>query len=213
MAASDASARLSAAPARQWLALGACVAVVAFLAAQVLLAGPVTQVDLQVTTFLAQHRQPWLTPVMLFVADAHQTAKLLAATALLAMVLAWRRRWRDLPLLAVVPAGMLLNVGLKHLFARPRPGLPEPLVHITTFSFPSGHAIASTVFYGMLCMLVFAHTRSRAWRAPTLGVAIAMVLLVAFSRVYLGAHYVSDVVAGVAEGLALLLLFARFVRR
>lgn len=213
MAASDAPAQLSAAPARQLLALGACIAVVGFLAAQVLLAGPVTHVDLQVTTFLAQHRQPWLTPAMLFVADAHETLKLLGITALLAMVLAWRRHWRDLRLLAVVPAGMLLNVGLKHLFARPRPVLPEPLVQITTFSFPSGHAIASTVFYGMLCMLVFAHTRSRAWRGLALCLAVAMVLLVTFSRVYLGAHYVSDVVAGVAEGSALLLLFVRFVRR
>lgn len=213
MAPSDAPAQLNAAVSRPLLAVAACIAVIAFLAAQVLLAGPVTHVDLQVTTWLAGHRQPWLTPFMLFVADAHETLKLLAATALLGMVLAWRRHWRDLRLLAVVPAGMLLNVALKHLFARPRPVLPEPLVQITTFSFPSGHAVASTVFYGMLCMLLFAHTRSRARRVLALGIAAAMVLLVTFSRVYLGAHYLSDVVAGAAEGLALLLLFARFVRR
>lgn len=213
MAASDAPAKLNAAASRPLLAAGACVALVAFLAAQLLLAGPVTQVDLQVTTWLAQHRPPWLTPAMLFVADAHETLKLLAATALVGLLLAWRRRWRDLRLLAVVPAGMLLNVALKHLFARPRPVLPDPIVQITTFSFPSGHAVASTVFYGMLCMLLFAHTRSRAGRGLALGAAVAMVLLVTFSRVYLGAHYPSDVVAGVAEGCALLLLFARFVRR
>ncbi|HEX7887721.1 MAG TPA: phosphatase PAP2 family protein [Ramlibacter sp.] len=213
MAASDAPARLSAAPARALFPLAACLAVLLFLAAQVLLAGPLTRVDGHITAWLSQHRQPWLTPVMLFVSDAHQTAKLLAATALLAMVLAWRRQWRDLRLLAVVPAGMLLNVALKHLFARPRPVLAEPLVQITTFSFPSGHAVASTVFYGMLCALVFVHARSRWWRGAAVCAAIAMVLLVTSSRVYLGAHYLSDVVAGAAEGLALLLLFLRWARR
>jgi undecaprenyl-diphosphatase len=204
---------VSAPPPRLLVPLGACLLVIAALAAQVMLAGPVTHLDLQVTTVLAQHRQPWLTAAMLFLADAHETVKLLAATVLVGMLLASRRRWRDLRLLAVVPAGMLLNVALKHLFARPRPVLPEPLVQLTTFSFPSGHAVGSTVFYGMLCLLVFAHTRSRWRRAMVLAAAFAMVLLVTFSRVYLGAHYVSDVVAGVAEGVALLLLWRRFLLR
>jgi membrane-associated phospholipid phosphatase len=213
VAASDAPAKLNAAPARLLFPLAACLAVILFLAAQVLLGGPITRVDGQVTTWLSLHRQSWLTPVMLLVSDVHQTSRLLTATALIAMVLAWRRQWLDLRLLAVVPAGMLLNVGLKHLFGRPRPVLAEPLVQITTFSFPSGHAVASTVFYGMLCALVFAHARSRWRRGFAVCVGIAMVLLVVSSRVYLGAHYLSDVVAGIAEGLVLLLLFLRWARR
>jgi undecaprenyl-diphosphatase len=108
---------------------------------------------------------------------------------------------------------MLLNVGLKHLFQRPRPILDEPLVELVTYSFPSGHAVASTVFYGAACALVCTHVRSPALRVLAVGAAIAMVLLVTFSRVYLGAHYLSDVVAGVAVGLASLLLFLRWRAR
>ena len=85
----------------------------------------------------------------------------------------------------------------------------EPLAHLTTYSFPSGHAVASTVFYGALCVLVLQRVRSPAWRVAALAGAVAMVLLVAFSRVYLGAHYLSDVLAGIAVGAACVAAFPR----
>jgi undecaprenyl-diphosphatase len=144
---------------------------------------------------------------MLLVSAAHQTKWLLAVTLVIAAVFAWRRHWPQVARLGVVPVGMLLNAGLKNVFRRPRPQLPDPLVHLATLSFPSGHAAASTVFYGALCALVFARWRSGAVRAAAIGVSAVMVLLVAFSRVYLGAHYLSDVVAGVALGAICLALF------
>jgi len=178
----------------------ACVLTVGLLALQVWTDGPVTRLDEQVTLWLAAHRQPALTRVMLLVSDAHQTSRLLAVTALVAVWLALRRQGRQLARLAVVPAGMLLNAGLKQVFMRPRPALDDPLVRLATLSFPSGHAAASTVFYGALCALVFARFRQPALRAGAVAIAVAMVLAVTFSRVYLGAHYLSDVVAGVAAG-------------
>jgi undecaprenyl-diphosphatase len=190
-----------------------CAAVVALLAVQVLTQGPMTQVDQAVTLALAARRQPWLTEGMLWIADAHETVKLLAITALVAMWRVWRRDAGALRLLLVVPVAMLLNVALKVLMQRPRPQLHEPLVHLATFSFPSGHAVASTVFYGVMCALVFTHARSRAVRSAAALVAVAMVLLVAFCRVYLGAHYLSDVIAGVAVGIACLAVAQRWRRR
>jgi membrane-associated phospholipid phosphatase len=198
---------------RFWPTVLSCIAVVVVLAAQVLMQGPVAQVDQQVTLYLAAHRQPWLTPVMLWIADAHETVKLLAVTALVAMWRGWRRDVGALRLLPVIPAAMLLNVALKNVFQRPRPLLHEPLVHLSTYSFPSGHAVASTVFYGVMCMLVFTHARSRAVRWVAAVFAVVMVLLVAFCRVYLGAHYLSDVIAGVAVGIACLALVRRWRRR
>jgi undecaprenyl-diphosphatase len=186
----------------------ACVLLVAGLALQVWTEGPVTRLDQAVTLWLALHRSPVLTRAMLFVSAAHQTGKLLAVTALLGGWLAIRRDWAALPRLLVVPTGMLLNAGLKNVFQRPRPHLEHPLVQLATLSFPSGHAAASTVFYGALCALVFAHTRSAAARRFTLAAAGVKVPLVMFSRVYLGAHYVSDVVAGAAVGAICLALFA-----
>jgi len=101
-----------------------------------------------------------------------------------------------------VPGGMLLNVALKHAFRRIRPSFDDPLLSLVTYSFPSGHTAAATVFYGLLaCYLV---RRTQAWRVRVLIVAgaVAMVMLVALSRMYLGVHYLSDVLAAAAEGAA-----------
>lgn len=190
----------------------ACLAVIGLLAWQVLSSGPVTVLDAQLTQYLAQRRAPWLNALMLAVANGHDTVRVLGAAVLVALWRVWRQQARDLVCLAVVPTGMLVNVALKHAFARPRPVLEDPLVHLTTFSFPSGHAVASTVFYGALCALVLAHARSRLARGLAMGAAAFMVLVVCFSRVYLGAHYLSDVVAGVCVGLLCLLALRRPAR-
>jgi len=190
-----------------------CLAVAGLLAAQVLRHGPMLEIDRDISLFFAAHRQAWLTRTMLLVSQLHQTLVLLAATALLALWRGWRRDWFSVRALLVVPAGMLANMGLKNLVQRARPALDDPLVQIATYSFPSGHAVASTVFYGMLCALVITHSRSPLLRGCAAAAAVAMVLLVTFSRVYLGAHYPSDVIAGVALGTVCVLLFLRLAAR
>ncbi|WP_354004380.1 phosphatase PAP2 family protein [Ramlibacter pallidus] len=192
---------------RAWLAVAAGLLVFAFFALQLLLQGPFTRLDHQLAQWFAAHRTGWLNAMMLFVADAHETEKVLAATAVLAAWRAWRHDGADLRLLAVVPAGMLVNLALKHAFQRDRPVLEDPLVHLTTYSFPSGHAVASTVFYGALCLLAWHHARAPGLRAAAAAGAAAMVLLVCASRVYLGAHYLSDVIAGVAVGTLCVVAF------
>lgn len=194
------------------VALGALV-LFALLAAQVLAQGPLTLLDRELMLFLADHRAPWVTRFMLGVSAAHETLPLLAATALVAAALAWRGHARWAWGLAAVPTGMLLNVGLKQLFQRARPVLDEPLVQLATFSFPSGHGVASTVFYGSLCLLVLAHARARAWRYAAVAAALAMVVLVCFSRLYLGAHYLSDVLAAVCAGVLWVIAWTALVRR
>jgi membrane-associated phospholipid phosphatase len=186
--------------------VAACLLLFALLAQQVMSGGELTRIDPRITSWLASHRQGWLTQAMLLVSALHRTAPVLALTGAVAWLL-----WRDRLLLAV-PGGMLLNVGLKNVFQRIRPALDMPLVHLTTFSFPSGHAVAATVFYGALCSLALRRLRHPLARALALAAAVAMVLLVCFSRVYLGAHYLSDVVAGVAVGLAWLLLAGGLLR-
>ena len=198
---------------RHWriaLAIFCCV-VAGLLAAQVVLHGPVLAVDHTVTFWWAAHRQPWLTRCMLLVSEMHETVPLLLLTGVL---MAWRAREGDkrgVRCLLAVPAAMLLNIALKDSFQRARPVLTDPLVRLGTYSFPSGHAVASTVFYGMLCAIVFARTRSRRIRAAVATLACVMVPLVAFSRVYLGAHFMSDVLAGIAVGTLCVLLFSRWL--
>jgi undecaprenyl-diphosphatase len=201
------------APRLRWTLALFCLAVLALLTLQVMRHGPMLELDQGVSLYFSRHRTPVVTGVMAALSAMHQTVWVLAATALIALVLGLRKAWESMRALLVVPVGMLLNVGLKDMFRRARPHWDDPLVQLASYSFPSGHALAATVFYGMLCALVFEHTRSRLWRGVAATVTVVMVVLVCLSRVYLGAHYPVDVIAGVAEGTFCVLLFLGWLRR
>jgi membrane-associated phospholipid phosphatase len=114
-----------------------------------------------------------------------------------------RWHWRRVALLALaLGGGALLNLLLKLAFGRPRPVLPDPFVTLESLSFPSGHAMVSTIFYGLAGWLLWRRAAAR-WqrRLAALG-AVGMIIAVGASRVYLGAHYLTDVLAGFAAGAA-----------
>lgn len=109
------------------------------------------------------------------------------------LVLAWLRHWREALFAALALGGSaLLNMGTKALFARDRPALWESIAPEETFSFPSGHAMGTATLAWVLVLLAW---RTR-WRWPVLLAAVAGVFLVGCSRVYLGVHYPSDILAG-----------------
>jgi undecaprenyl-diphosphatase len=128
--------------------------------------------------------------------------KVVAVAILIGMaVLVRRRRWPSLLLLVtMVPLGMLANRGLKLLVERPRPGL-DAAVGSHGFSYASGHTVAITLCCGYLVIQTFRLTTWWPWRIAALAGALAVVALVAFSRVYLGVHHASDVVAAVLLGV------------
>jgi undecaprenyl-diphosphatase len=121
--------------------------------------------------------------------------------ALGALVL--RRRWRAVWLLLLaLPGGMLVNTLLKLGFDRPRPDLVARLVEVETASFPSGHAMLSAIGYLTMGALLAGAAERRRDRAYILGVAVALTLLIGSSRVFLGVHWPSDVLAGWCLGAA-----------
>lgn len=101
---------------------------------------------------------------------------------------------------------MLLNVLMKYAFHRARPSFDDPLLVLTTYSFPSGHVAGATLFYGVVAAMLISRTAAWRWRVMVVLAAITMVALVALTRVYLGVHYLSDVLAAFAEGVAWLAL-------
>ena len=173
------------------------------IAEDVVTGDTITLVDVRLAHWFHARATPGFTRAMLVVTHWHSIPGECLMGALLAL---WFRRrrahyWMIVCLIAV-PGGMLLNVALKHVFQRARPSFDDPLLSLLTYSFPSGHTAAATVFYGLLaCYLV---RRVHGWRArvPVVLAAVAMVVLVALSRMYLGAHYLSDVLAAAAEGAA-----------
>lgn len=117
----------------------------------------------------------------------------------LALVLLMRSRWAQAQYwIAAVGGAGLINWIAKHLFARERPAMWEVITRLDSYSFPSGHAMGSMAAMSALVVLLWL-TR---WRYPMLLFAIPFVLIVGLSRVYLGAHYPSDILAGWAASLA-----------
>ncbi|AIE88063.1 phosphoesterase [Fimbriimonas ginsengisoli Gsoil 348] len=106
--------------------------------------------------------------------------------------------------------GLPIDFGLKAIFARPRPGqdLVSILLPASGYSFPSGHALGSTVVYGFLAFLSWVHLKEYKARKPVTVIFAILPLLISLSRVYVGAHWLSDVVAGVTLGLIVVILMA-----
>ena len=120
---------------------------------------------------------------------------------IVAIILAIRRHWSWLIYLVVTAGGgALLNLELKRYFARARPVAAEMLRRANGYSFPSGHAMGSAVAFGALAYLAFRAIKS--WPAKTAVMALfyTLVASIALSRVYLGVHWISDVLAGVTVG-------------
>lgn len=144
------------------------------------------------------------TPVMIAASVAGDSAARMVLAALAAFALWWRgRAAAALWLLLVVLGGMLLNSALKQAFAAPRPDLLPHLDNVHSYSFPSGHAAGAMVLAGAQAML----TR---WR-PAVGVAAVIVALVGVSRLWLGVHWPSDLLAGWVTGLGWLALCAAWL--
>jgi membrane-associated phospholipid phosphatase len=159
--------------------------------------------DAQIAQWLHRHATTPLTNAMLVVTNLHSTVAVACYTAIVGLGLWWRREWRRLVTLVVcVGGGLALNVLMKLAFHRARPVFDEPLLTLSSYSFPSGHVAGSTIFYGLAVAWVFTRTTSSRWRALAVVGALAMIALVAFSRMYLGVHYLSDVGAAFAEGIA-----------
>jgi undecaprenyl-diphosphatase len=128
----------------------------------------------------------------------------LALVTLLAVgyLLALKRWGGALLLLAATLGGTALSEGLKVGFNRPRPDLVAHIVETTSMSFPSGHAMLSAVTYLTLGALIARTQKRKRLRAYVLGAAIVLTLLIGASRVYLGVHWPTDVLAGWCLGAA-----------
>src|SRR2546429_2528600 len=129
----------------------------------------------------------------------------------LVVFFAWKRWWPSLvTLIVAVPGGMLLNEWMKVLVHRQRPFVDGPFVDWSGYSFASGHTIAATLLYGQLALFILPAIKSRHWRRLTVASAVLLIALVGFSRIALGAHFLTDVLAAIVFGV-LWLAFCLFV--
>lgn len=104
----------------------------------------------------------------------------------------------------------IINVILKNLIQRPRPTI-YPLILETGYSFPSGHSMASMAFYGYLIYLIYKHISNTNLKYTLMFMLGILIILIGISRVYLGVHYISDVIAGFLISITYLLLYTKTI--
>src|SRR5437763_12767240 len=125
----------------------------------------------------------------------------------------WKRAWPALvTMIVAVPGGMLLNELLKLAVHRHRPFLDGWFVDWSGYSFASGHTIGATLLYGQLLLFLLPLMKSKRWQRLSILSAAMLVMLVGFSRIALGAHYLSDVIAAIFLGVLWLMICALLLR-
>ena len=197
---------------------GVVVTVWAILAGLLILGGEgikhssaVTSVDRRVTAFMATHRTVALDELMKAVTWAGSWIALLGM-AILVAVLAWRRRLPFIAVIAVLVAwwGQLLAVSMtKAVVQRPRPPEALRVVAAHGWAFPSGHAANATVVFAAGASLVSVFVSKQNWRAVAWALAVLATALVGFSRIELGVHWMTDVVASLVWTTGWLLIVVR----
>lgn len=160
---------------------------------------PLVTADQSIYRALQDLRSPPADAVMIAITELGDTMVVIGVTAAVFLFLAWRRAWRTAAYwLAAVAGASALNTVIKLTLHRARPG---DLLYssASAFSFPSGHSTTNMALYSFLAFLVAREVRPAL--RPLVGIAaIGFILLIAVSRLYLGAHWFSDVVAGLAFG-------------
>jgi membrane-associated phospholipid phosphatase len=161
--------------------------------------------DLHATAWLAGLLEPGWTGFMQDISRLGSRGAILGAIAVMALVLILRRRWREVVFLLLAYGGGEMTVSLvKAACQRPRP--PAPLVMVHGYSFPSGHALNIVLICGFIIYLLWPVCRRAGARGLLLAVALGLILLVGYSRIYLRAHWLDDVLAGYAIALAWLFI-------
>lgn len=164
-------------------------------------------IDAQLSNWLHANRKPAHFTAFRYVTFLGSTVVASTITTVVGIyLLRKRQRYWFTALVSSVAGGAILNRLLKAAFQRERPHFDDPILAFTGYSFPSGHTLMATVLYGCLAALIVANIENRGVTVVVIVLASLLIALVGFSRIYLGAHYLSDVISAIAEGLAWLSL-------
>lgn len=155
-------------------------------------------------------RNPFVTLVMKFFTNFSNTITIILIAIILFLVI----NDKKVALLIPINLGLItiINQLLKYLFKRPRP-VGFRLIDIGGYSFPSGHAMISTAFYGLLIYIIYNRVKNYKLRVLLIILNLIVIFMVGVSRIYLGVHFCSDVIVGMSISVIYLILFVNFINR
>ena len=173
------------------------------------LANPFQSTDQGVATWFHERLTPAFAGVLHTVTEFGSGEWIGIVVAALVLFFMWKRWWAPLvTVIVAVPCGMLLNELVKLAVHRHRPFVDGPFVDWSGYSFASGHTMGATLLYGQLLLFVLPLLKTRHWRLICIFSAASLVLLVGFTRIALGAHFLTDVLAAIFFGIIWLMLCA-----
>jgi len=156
--------------------------------------------DTSIVNYVYSLRSEMMTKAMMLITALGSPVAALIFSLIVIVYLYKKKKNEAILFSFILISAAILNSLLKIFFARPRPTL-LPLVRETSYSFPSGHAMDSFVFCTMVSYFVYRNTKDKKLTLLVSVVSAILVGLIGFSRIYLGVHYPSDVLAGYATGL------------
>ncbi len=166
--------------------------------------------DLQTMQAIAGNRNATLTSLAAVVSNAGSFALLAPLSIAFLLLRRWKRPSDDIALLVIAAGSAVLPIVTKLIVARPRPSL-EHLSHLTSLSFPSEHTTQAAAVY-LTIAIMLSKGLNRGWREAVIVVAVLIAIAVAWSRVYLGVHWPTDVIAGLLLGWGWALLVFHWAR-
>jgi membrane-associated phospholipid phosphatase len=173
-----------------------------------------TGFDNRIFNYLSQHVNEQNNDIILFFTflGSHQFLIPANLTLIGYFLLIRKHKWHSIKIPAIAISSLVLMFVLKRLFNRPRPDIPL-LYEAKGLSFPSGHALMSVTFYGLLIYIVFKTYRDKDWKWIIISLLILLILIIGFTRVYLRVHYTTDVIAGYCIGFLWLVFAVWFLNR
>lgn len=191
----------------KWIICLICIILFAAILENVL-DNEITNFDSYVFNFIKNVRTDTVTAILNIITQFGDALVLITISLLSLIILKNKKIGIMISLNLATIAG--LNKILKHIIQRPRP-LGDRLIEESGYSFPSGHSMASMAFYGLIIYLIFKKVENKKIRNILITLLSILIITIGISRIYLGVHYASDVIAGFVLSIAYLAVFTAII--
>lgn len=191
----------------KWVVCGIGILIFATIVVM-LLTNNVTSLDNSIYNIIISSKSDAMTMFMTIITMMCNTEFIIVATLLLVLLIKNKKIGGMIASNVVLCS--VINTIIKHIFLRPRP-VGIKLIEQGGYSFPSGHSMMAVAFYGLLIYIIWNTKWRNVWKIFTTTLLVILILLIGISRIYVGVHFASDVIAGLSISLSYLIIFIELI--
>lgn len=171
----------------------------------------ITTIDIIVYKFITNHLiSTKITPIAKLVTWMGSSTCLITLTIIFLITI--KNKYTKILIITNLITTTLLSQALKFIVKRPRPEI-YPIINETGYSFPSGHSMVSMAFYGLIIYLIYKNISNKKIKYTLISLLLLLITLIGLSRIYLGVHYTTDVIAGFLVSISHLILFINLTNK